>query len=200
MALIDFGGHCTVIGKTGSGKTYATRKSLQKAKGGVLFFNTMLTEMPGFIEAMKFNTWAQINSILQRGGKVSYMPALDRDMRNMELSYIIKKLYNNKENVMLAVDEVHLYDKAATNSMIEVATTGRHFGIKGIWISQRPANVDNTLMTQSEQFVIFKLNMEQGYFDRYKMPGEEIMQKVSAGGQYAYVVYDWDSLKGPYKA
>jgi DNA helicase HerA-like ATPase len=198
--LIDFTGHCTVIGKTGSGKTYATRKSLEKVKGGVLFFNTMLGDMPGFVQAGKENTWEQIGAILAKGGKVNYMPGLDRELRNKELSHLVKKLYESGKNVIFAVDEVHLYDRTATNSLVEIATTGRHFGIKGVFISQRPANVDNTLMTQSEQFVIFKLNMEQGYFDRYKMPGEEIMERIKAGGQYAYVTYDWESLKGAYKA
>lgn len=197
--LIDFTGHCTVIGKTGSGKTYAARKSLKAQKSPVLFFNTMLVDMPGFVAASKENEWAQIKNRLEKGGKVNYKPAVDRELRNKELVFLIKKLYENHKSVFLAVDEVHLYDKKATESMIEVATTGRHFGVSGVWISQRPANVDNTLMSQSEQFIIFKLNMEGAYMDRYKMPSETINEKIKSGGQYSYIEFDWETVKGPFK-
>jgi DNA helicase HerA-like ATPase len=200
MALIDFAGHCTVIGKTQSGKTYATQKSLKNVQGGVLFFNTMYGDLPGFTEATSKNTKEQIISLLNQGRKVNFMPSRDEDVRDKEFKLLVEKAQSGAVNqIIIAIDEVHLYGKIGTKKMIEIATTGRHDGIKGVFISQRPAHIDNTLMTQSEQFVIFKLNMEQGYLERYKMPSEEIAKKIQQGGKYAYVTYDWESLKGAYK-
>lgn len=200
MALINYDGHTTTLGITRSGKTWATKKSLKARKEGVIFFNTQHEDMPGFTEASRENTWQQVSGILNRGGKVNYKPAFDEDVRNKELCLLIDRIHNGTErNIIIAVDEVHLFDKTAQKAMIRVATTGLRFGIKGVWISQRPANIDNTLMTQSNQFVIFKLNMESAYLDRYRMPSDEIKRKIESGGQYAYVVYDWESLKGPFK-
>lgn len=198
--LIDFNGHTTVLGITRSGKTYATKKSLARVNEGVLFFNTQHEDMPGFSMADWNNAWQSIDGLLKKGRKINYKPQFNEDTRNKELSYLIDKLHDGTEKkVVLAVDEVHLMDKAANKAMIKIATTGLRFGIKGVWLSQRPANIDNTLMTQSNQFVIFKLNMEGAYLDRYRMPSEEIKAKIESGGKYNYTLYDWESLKGPFK-
>lgn len=199
--LINFDGHTTVMGITRSGKTYAVKKSLARVNEGVLFFNTQYEDMPGYSEADWKADWPTLESLLKKGRKIDYKPQFDEETRSKELVYLINSLHDGTEkNVILAVDEVHLMDKAATKAMIKVATTGLRFGVKGAWLSQRPANIDNTLMTQSNQFVIFKLNMEGAYLDRYRMPSEEIKRKIEQGGQYNYIVYDWDSLKGPFKA
>ncbi|HET6527340.1 MAG TPA: hypothetical protein VFG39_01180 [Balneolaceae bacterium] len=199
--LIEFDGHTTLMGITRSGKTYAAKKSLAAQSCGVLFFNTQHEQMPGFTKADKSNTWEQIKALLDKGQKVAYFPAFEDELRDKELGYLIGKLHDGTEkNVIVAVDEVHLFGKQGQKDMIKVATTGLRFGVKGVWLSQRPANIDNTLMTQSNQFVIFKLNMEGAYLDRYRMPSEEIKNKIEQGGQYNYVVYDWDTLKGPFKA
>jgi len=201
--MIQFNnGHSTVIGLTRSGKTYATQKSLLDYKNerrGVLFFNTQHETMPYYTKATGYTNMKELIASLKRGEKINYLPNTDIDIRQSELEYIINQLYKVQGlNIVLAVDEVHLYEKEALKALVRVATTGLRYGITGVWISQRPANIDNTLMTQSNQFIIFKTNMENGYMKRYGIPGEEIKEKLE-GKKYNYCVYDFNELKGPFR-
>lgn len=201
--LIDFSrGHSTIIGITRSGKTYATKKSLSNVREGVIFFNTQLEEMPNsFINVSCNDNITVIKKAIQKGLKINYKPCLDSDIRDKELMYIVDMLYTrgNTNKMYLVVDEVHLYEKESLKKLIQVATTGLRFGIAGIWISQRPANIDNTLMTQSNQFIIFDTNMESQYFTRYGMPADEIKKKIEVGGKFSYCLYNFKEVVGPYK-
>lgn len=201
--LINFGnGHSTVIGITQSGKTFATSKTLSQVKEGVIFFNTQLVPMPNnFITCSANDNIKSIINAVKQGRKLNYLPQLDGDIRNLELIYIINALYTrgNENKIYLVVDEIHLYTKDALKKAVQVATTGIRFGIYGIWISQRGANIDNTLMTQSNKFILFKTNMEAEYFKRYGIPGDVIKGKLESLGQYAYCEYDFHEVKGPYK-
>lgn len=201
--LINFSkGHSTVIGITRSGKTYATKKSLANVKEGVLFFNTQLEQMPNtFIKVSNNDSMAVIKKAIEKGRKINYLPSIDSEIRQKELVYIIQCLYtrNSTKKLYLVIDEVHLYEKEALKSLVQVATTGIRFGIHGIWISQRPANVDNTLMSQSNQFIIFKTNMESQYFDRYGIPSDIIKQKLEKAGEYSYCTYDFMNVEGAFK-
>lgn len=199
--LINFeNGHSTIIGITRSGKTYATKKSLEKVKEGVIFFNTQYEEMPSsFIKVNAKDDIKVIINALKANKKINYIPQLNGNIRDKELIYLVNSLYrrNSEKKIYLVVDEVHLYEKETLKALIKVATTGLRFGIYGIWISQRPANIDNTLMTQSNQFIIFKTNMESSYFDRYGIPSEEIKSRLKEN--YSYCIYDFIEVRGPYK-
>lgn len=200
--LIDFSkGHSTVIGITRSGKTYATKESLKKVKEGVLFFNTQLENMPdNFLKANKKTRIDVIIKALNKGLKVNYEPDTEQEVREKELEILIRAMYQKGlKKKYIVVDEVHLYKKEGLKSMIQVATTGLRFGIAGIWISQRPANIDNTLMTQSNQFIIFNTNMESEYFKRYGIPADEIKSRIEKKGAFSYCTYDFMQVEGAFK-
>lgn len=197
--FIDFQGHSTVIGLTRSGKTWATKQSLARRKEGVIFFNIQLEDMPKpFVEANCKNSLGQIVAAIKKGKKINYLPQRNNEMRELELIALINICYDagftQKKNIFFAVDEVHLYKKAALDKLEEIATTGLRFGVNGIFISQRPANISNTLMTQSSQMVIFKTNMESTYFQRYSMPADLIQDRLSKAGEYSYLVWNWQEL------
>lgn len=201
--LINFkNGHSTVIGITRSGKTYATKKSLENVKESVLFFNTQLEDIPNnFIKVSGKDNIKVVINALGKGKKINYLPSLDSEVRTKELKLIIDYLYKRgtSNKIYLVVDEVHLYEKEGLKALIQVATTGIRYNIFGVWISQRPANIDNTLMTQSNQFILFKTNMESEYFKRYGIPAEEINKRLQKGGQYSYCSYDFIDVFGAYK-
>lgn len=201
--LINFSqGHSTVIGITRSGKTYATKKSLENVKEGVLFFNTQLEEMPKiFIKCDADTNISVMINALKQGKKINYIPNwINEEFREKEVVHLVRKLYqSNIKKIYFVVDEVHLYNNLALKELIKVATTGLRFGIYGIWISQRPANIDNTLMTQSNQFIIFDTNMESGYFKRYGIPADEIKERIGKGGKYSYCTYNFKEVRGPFK-
>jgi DNA helicase HerA-like ATPase len=200
---IDFGnGHTTVVGMTQSGKTTAVQRSIESVKQGVLFFNTQQIEVSSkWIDADGSDSMDVLVSVLRKGEKVNFVP--DRDLRWKQLAVIIKALYKATEaslmDIYIVVDEIHLADKEALKACIELATTGIRWGLKGIYISQRPALIDNTIMNQSMQFVVLKTTLEKRYMEGYGLPYEQIKAGLDSGGQYAYMVYDFHSLQGPYK-
>lgn len=201
---IDFGAvHTCVIGVTGSGKTYGTVRSLQRVKEPVLFFNTKHDEnIPKtFLVMTRENSYIQLKRALVRGRKINYLPSRDEKEREKELVNLIRFLFDSSGlPVYFVVDEVHLYGRrSAYYKLMEVATTGRSYGIRAVWMSQRPANIDNNLMSQSEKFIVFKCSLENQYLKRYGFPVEEMEDGFKKGGKYSYLEFDLVDIKGPYK-
>jgi hypothetical protein len=193
--------HTTVLGLTRHGKTYAIIQTLRHIKESVFFFNVQHEEVPReFTNADLNNTPSQIKKALQSGKKINYMPSSKIEVMQKELSAIVEHLYENKDwNVRFVVDEVHLMKKGALDSCIRVATTGLRHGIKAVFISQRPAKVDNTLYSQSTKHIIFALGkVDESYLDNYGFPVEEIVSKTR-NEKYTFVTFDQKEVKGPYK-
>lgn len=193
--------HTCVLGTTRHGKTYAIIETLAQVKEGVFFFNTQLETMPkNFVEANGSNSFEQIDYLLQQGRKVNFIPATDKEQRQKQLELIIKKLYDGqKRNIRFVVDEAHLYKKGSLAMVQEVATTGLRFGIKGVFISQRGALMDNTLISQSNMFVCFHLNGHDiEYLKNYGFPVEEMQQRIG-GEKYLFCTYDNKTVKGAFK-
>ena len=68
---------------------------------------------------------------------------------------------------------------------------GRRYGIVGIAISQRPADVSHTVLTQSRTHYIFFMGIyEKGYFSAYGIPvfDEEYMEWIKQ--DYHYLKYE----------
>lgn len=201
--LIDFGkGHTSVVGMTQSGKTTAVQKSAESIKEGVLFFNTQQIEVSGkWIEVTGKDDPKMLMKALRKGGKINFVPT--RETRWKQLRNLIKYFFQESErsqlDIYIIVDEIHLADKEALAACVELATTGIRWGLHAVFISQRPALIDNTIMNQSMQFVFLKTTLEKQYLERYGLPYEAIKAGLDAGGQYAYMVYDFHELKGAFK-
>jgi hypothetical protein len=202
LAMIRFGNeHSTIVGLTQSGKTYFTFRTLEKAGEGVLFFNTKQdTNVPSsFVTADGDNQFYQIENAIRAGKKINFVPIRDKETRDNQLRYLVDRIFERNLKLYIVVDEVQLFGKVGDNALMEIATTGLSLGIKGVWISQRPANIDNDLMTQSGKFYFFKTNMEGKYLNSYGIDADAINEKIDQGGQYAFVVYDWKTMTGPHK-
>jgi hypothetical protein len=202
--LIPFDeGITTVVGRTRSGKTYGTKQSLAKQSRGVLFFNTQLEDMPrGFVKANGCNTVSQIRDSLRDGKKINFLPSTVDAERKAQLTFIINEFFDGgMDDFYFVVDEVHLYtdDKDARAALVRLATTGLRFGKRAVWISQRGAKIDNTLMTQSTLFVFYETNMEGQYYKQYGIPHDQIAERIAAAGEYAYCTFDGKEVKGAFK-
>lgn len=198
-------GHVVVIGRTQNGKTFATMHTLTQTKDGVFFFNAQLVSTPnGFIKVNGDYSTEQIISLLKKGKKLNYLPSTDIKKMGKELVTITNSFYDYGEiNMRYVIDEVHLFqmlgEKDALNACKRVATTGIRFGYKGVFLSQRPAMVDNTLYTQAIQNVIFNLGKNDvGYMKNLGFPVEEIMNKID-NTPYVFVTYDDKEINGPFK-
>lgn len=211
---IDFGQEegTVVVGITRSGKTYGTLQSLKRQNRGVLFINTNNAPIPrGWTRANIETQTTDMLDDLIAGEKVAYTP--DRKYRQQEVSALISWLFHVSEKVgeldiYVAVDEVHLYSGKALKACVELATTGISHGLKPIWISQRPAMIDNTLITQATKLITYDLSpAEVRWLKEYRYPHEEIYGRLRAADpadypahkSYGYVVYDGRRVEGAYK-
>lgn len=195
--------HTTVIGRTQSGKTWAVNRILKNQRRGVLFFNTQLEELPGYIVIDCKTKFIQIRELLKKGYKLSYNPDTKLEIQAQEISFLIEQLFENGNfnkinNIFIVIDEVHLFTKEGLSQVHRIATGGIKYGLNGIFLSQRPAQISNVLMTQSSNMVIFFVNMESKYFRNYEIPIEEILRNILTNGQYSFCSYDFVKI-GSYK-
>lgn len=197
--------HCTVMGMTQYGKTYATIKTLENLKEGVLFINPQLTKTPkSFIKADRNNTPGDIWRAVRMGQKVDYHTHDDLESISKEVGLLISRLYEiGKLDCRIALDECHLLslskDKSGLNAGKRLASTGLSRGFKTIFISQRPATVDNSFYTQSTKHIMFNLGInDYDYLSRLGFPAEEIKSKVG-GQKYKFVEFDQMEVKGAYQ-
>jgi hypothetical protein len=189
-------GHCTVIGMTQNGKTYTVSHLLQKQNRGVLFFNTQMEDLKGYIKVDKTTRFSIILKLLKGNHKLNYFPSSKLNEQFNEITFLVNQLFENgnfsKTNyIYMVIDEVHLFKKKALESVCRIATGGLRFGIHGVFLSQRPANIDNTLMTQSTDMLIFFCSMESQYFKNYDIPIDIIMSMIAEHGKYSFCSYDF---------
>lgn len=201
---IDFGpGHALVAGITGSGKTWGTVRSLAKKSEPVIFFNTKNDDTipSSYVQMDSGNSYMQLKRAITRGRKINFIPSRDEVQRARELRNMVHFLFDmGKLELYFVVDEVQLYQtRGMMFKLMEISTTGRSFGIHAVWMSQRPARIDNDLMTQVEKFIMFQCPMENQYLKRYGFPTEDMDARLKKGGQYSFVEFDLANLSGPYK-
>lgn len=197
--------HTCVMGRTQNGKTYGTVRSMLHCKEGVFFYNTNHTKMPaGYVKVSKKNTLPQIVGALKKGKKLNYEPSGDLEDMSKELALITEHFFKCVPlNIRYAIDETHLFsstkDKSGLNAMIRVVTTGLSKGLKGVWITQRPANMNNNLLTQSDIQVMFKLgDADLSYLKNHGLPTEQIAATIN-NEKYHFAEYDGSSVKGAFK-
>jgi hypothetical protein len=193
--------HTTVLGTTRFGKTFSTIKSLDRMENeAVLFFNTGHSEdIPKSWVTFdpSIHEWSQMETLLSANRKINFIPSTVIEKMEGQLSYIVDKLYNGtKRNVRLVIDETHLFKKVALGNIIRVATTGLRWGIRGVFITQRPAKMDNTLYTQSTNHVIFALGlMDYSYLKNNGFPIDELQ----INEKYIFRVFNQREVFGDFK-
>lgn len=202
---IKRGVHKFVCGRTGSGKTYWVREMLKRTDLPVFFFNPQREAMP-FTKVHKASSMDDIIRHLRKGGKIDYIPSINKKFAKVELNYISQDFFkyggfSENNPLIFAIDECHLYAKQGQNNeYIEmIATSGRVFGFKGVFISQRPALVDKTLVTQSETHIIFATEWENEYFKSKGIDSEYINKTLNEAGEHSFVIYEKGKISPAYK-
>lgn len=193
--------HMSVLGMTRNGKTYAVLKSLEQSKKGVLFFNLQQEKVSNkFVKADGNASIDVIKQLLDSGEKINFIPSSNVEIASKQLIAIINALFDEeKHDIIVAIDEVHLYDNHAQKAMMRIATAGLRWGFKGIFITQRPANMNNNLLGQSETVVSFNLKTpDREYLRRYGYPVENMMAKINEQ-KYHFIMYEQNEVKGAFK-
>lgn len=186
--------HETVLGLTRHGKTYGAIKSLARLKEEAVFFYNTQHEVVGkewTTVDPSIHEWEQVEYLLSKNKKVNWLPSTKIEDMHNEIIFIVDKLYNGqKRNMKMVFDEVHLFRKKALEQIQRVATTGLRWGIRGVFISQRPAKVDNTLYTQSTNHIVYALGLaDYEYLKNQGFPMDDLKDKVK-GEKYVFVTFN----------
>lgn len=194
--------HGTVLGLTQHGKTYGTIKTLDSMNEAILFFNTNDTPLKGtkskWYDAHGGHDVNQIIYALKQGYKINFVPSDDPEKMEKQLKGLTDAIYMQGRGLhfRFVIDEVHLFNKEGKKALIRLATTGLGRGYKCIFISQRPAMIDNTLLTQSTKHIVYAIGLnDASYLKTNGFPSEEIMQKTGQE-KYIFVEFDQKNVKG----
>ena len=201
------GKHTFVCGMTQSGKTTFVMNQLKKSKCPVFFFNPQRVDLGSEYIRVNIKTaiWQHVLRALRRGEKIDFVPQLEDATASKELEFLVNRLFEagftKDKPVIVAIDEAHMVSdyKEGKRALRKVANRGLTYGVHAVFISQRPANVEYTILTQSDQHVIFKTGYEREYFTRKGLDYAEIKNKIQAKGDHAYVVWNGYELSGAYR-
>jgi len=178
-----------VTGKTGSGKTYWAITQLLGY--GRIVFHDRKWENHNLIRTLHFtpaHTPEELIWLIQHNKKrILYQPNADGEEDFNTVCEIIYKT----GNIAIMVDEVGSY---TTGNRIphwfsEILRLGRNRGIGVISLSQRPKEIPNTIISESEFIIMFRLQLKD---DRRKLEGV-----VGEGAEYLrtippYYFLIWD--------
>ena len=193
-------GHEVVVGRTQSGKThYAINARAEDWGGPVLFFNPQGFPVSGrkWVSCSGHSIVAQLIQVLKQGLKLAYVPSDIDAVAEQELSVLVDAVFSASfpaPGLLFVADEAQ--DFAAP--LRRIARRGLARGVTGAFISQRPAEMHNTLLTQAVRHVIFDSSWESQYFKRYGLDADKIEQTLRQAQRYSYIVVAGGCISGPY--
>lgn len=174
--------HTFIAGATGSGKTYYSRLLIKDRDiPYLIYFNSgfdlQIEKACDFV----VSDIRHLIKILKKEPDVAicYNPSGAREVDTKKIEEIQSLVFNiglklNKDKIkqwlIFCIDEIQLYDsKQKPNNIVEsLYTRGRRYGIVMVGISQRPALVSHTVLTQSREHIYFRFpDYEKPYTKKY---------------------------------
>lgn len=155
-----------IVGQTGSGKTVLAEKLLAYRRNVVVFDPKRRITWPGYKVVTSLKALTQY-----KGERVVYRPShtamKDWQDGNDEIEKAFEWVYL-RGNTTLYVDEVYLLTSGEEMPRFYHAclTQGRELGVETWSATQRPMNVPQVVMSESEHLYAFRLRMPQ---DRRKV-------------------------------
>jgi len=172
-------GHRCFFGKTSTGKTTLAKYIFWNESGKGIFYNTQLERVKG--DVVKPAIQFQPHDIIDYD-KIVLTPSVSIPQQERELNFIQSVLFRIGQQLQdaranpfinLYVDEAHIYSgkQSPDDPLQKIARQGLGHGVILNAISQRPADLNHTIITQSDVFYLFNVNdWELPYFDRYGIP------------------------------
>lgn len=194
--------HVSVMGRTRHGKTFGTVLSAGKSDNAVLFFNTQ-HERSCVKDFMTFDPnkhhLHQLLWMIKQKKKINFLPSTRPNVRDKQLIKLVDFLYDLGEVPCLCIwDETHLFKQQAEQQLVRLATTGLRWNKPCVFLTQRPAMMNNNLFSQSTRKIIFQLDdVDYSYL---KEKGWKIDKLATLTNEkYLFVDHDGRNLKGAFK-
>jgi len=196
---------------TGSGKTTFASKEYEELSLLCVFINTNLEVIPEQASQVIVHSPDEVIEAINSGyRKICYNPKSDKEISPEEIDEIRRILFNigikinakRRKPLVVAVlfiDEIQEYSSLHRPhaGIDRLWKRGRRHGVIGVAISQRPADVSHTILTQCQHHVIFKLGTyEMPYFERYHIPIEDHIEWLDK--DYHFVIFDGQTVKRYY--
>lgn len=164
MSLVnDLSNHIFICGITRSGKSTFAQAAMAEKKCGVLYLNIQGEALQGsFLRAysnlVEFET---VLELLRAGAKIDLVLRDTRKAYTITAGYIIDRLmdseFSEDRPVYVVIDECHLLKGYSLEMARAVSTAGLKKGVRCVWVSQRPALVDKTIVTQASEHYMFQI-------------------------------------------
>jgi len=208
---INLNKHLCIIGETQSGKTVLANELFRINDTKSLFIDI---EDMGEIKAereVNMNTSpTEFKAIIKHYSKIKYIPSTDPKTAQKEVLWIWNTLMSMNINICVFVDEIQNYGDSNRNVFDVYAIRGLKHGVHLVSISQRPAYVSKTIMTQTPVIVFFEIGtFEREYFRRYQLPYDRMLNifyDIAENGDltrkiplYSFIVFErGQPIKGPF--
>lgn len=197
--------HETVIGRTGSGKSYYAWQKARQA-GYTLWWNTDDDDPPPGIrpiQAAPHNYASQLVEAARGPGRVvSFVPDDNLLVARAQLGAVCAHLMRPKRfvGIRFVVDEAHEYARNNQQSgpLQEIARRGRKRAIAAVFITQRPAALSKDLTSMSRIKTIFRTD-DWDWLADHELPADAIMRAFSqTTDEHAYVQVIDGTVRGPF--
>ncbi len=210
--MIEFDAHVIVVGKTQSGKTVFVSKYFEENEGINIFFNTneiyAVEKVADHIITTVQELIDILNELETNDVRICFNPQeAGEDITIQQLASVINMCFaigaiakrQAKGNApmwcTIIIDEVQTWGEKAGHPVIhKLWKRGWSYGIRAVGISQRPADVSHTILTQSYYHVIFYVGeYDHPYFRKYDIPIEEHMEHIEFKS-YRFVIWDGHTI------
>ena len=176
------GKHILVIGGTGSGKTYFVTRMCERLESYIFVNPQEEVEVEDICQAVT----SEPEDILELFGegitKIEFIPAEDPEEATdqiqeirlflFDLGAVINPKGTDRPYINIIVDEAQIFaPKAKRTDIDNIATRGRRYGVRGIFLTQRPQLLSSTVINLCERQIIFRTGQyESKYFSSYNIP------------------------------
>ena len=198
---IEINKHLAIIGETQSGKTVLAHEIFRANPTKSLYIDI---EDMGEIKAereldMNIDV-TTFRAVIQHYDKIKYIPSPKPKIAQKEMRWIWEALLGLNISICVFGDEIQNYGDDKRNVFDIYAVRGLKHGIHLVTISQRPAYVSKTIMTQTPKIIFFNIGtFERSYFLKYQLPYDEILEKFINASEYSFVIFERGKpLEGPF--
>jgi len=191
---MEFTQHVFITGKTNTGKTTFGSEYFKDNDGLNIFFNIQEEYCVEEKADIIITSVGELESaIAEKNTHICFNPELAGEDINiaqigvtirmlMAMGAIAKREAKGRPEVWATVyiDEIQEFGEKTGHPIIHrLWKRGLGYGIQAVGLSQRPADVSHTVLTQSQDHVIFYVGgYDHPYFKKYQIPIEDHMNHL----------------------